>query len=511
VYDNLETPALYEHALRRQEGQLAQGGALVVRTGQHTGRSPNDKFIVKEPSSEARIWWGKINQPFEPASFDALHRRVLAYLQGQDRFIQDCVVGADPHYARRIRVITETAWHSLFARTMFAPAARGHDAAAFVPQFTVLHAPNFHAEPERDGTRSPAFVIIHFAKQLILIGGTSYAGEIKKSIFTIMNYLLPLEHVLSMHCAANIGPGGAVAIFFGLSGTGKTSLSADSRRTLIGDDEHGWSDRGVFNFEGGCYAKMIRLSPKAEPEIFATTRQFGTVLENVAMHPVTRELDLDDEQLTENTRGAYPLTLIPNAAPERAGGQPQHVVMLTCDAFGVLPPIAKLTPAQAMYHFLSGYTAKVAGTEKGVTEPKATFSACFGAPFMALKPGVYAELLGEKIAAGHVSCWLVNTGWIGGPYGVGSRIKIGYTRAMVEAALNGQLDKAPTACHPVFGIEAITRCPGVPEEVLNPRAAWKDPNAYDAKAADLARQFQANFIQFAEGVPSDVRAAAPRA
>ncbi|MBI4003798.1 MAG: phosphoenolpyruvate carboxykinase [Candidatus Omnitrophica bacterium] len=505
VWWNLRAPALYEEALRRREGQLAQGGALVVRTGQHTGRSPNDKFIVKEPSSAERIWWGKVNRPFEARKFDALHQRILAYLQGKDLFIQDCFAGADPAYRRSVRVITETAWHSLFARTMFLPGG-GEE---FVPEFTVLHAPNFQADPERDGTNSPTFIIVNFGKKLVLIGGTSYAGEIKKSVFTIMNYLLPQEHVLSMHCAANVGPKGDAAIFFGLSGTGKTSLSADSRRTLIGDDEHGWSDRGLFNFENGCYAKMIRLSPEAEPEIYATTRRFGTVLENVAMDPVTRTLDLDDDSLTENTRGAYPIEFIPNASPTRMAGHPANVIMLTCDAFGVMPPIAKLTSEQAMYHFISGYTAKVAGTEKGITEPKVTFSACFGAPFMALHPCVYAKLLGEKIERHQVTCWLVNTGWTGGPYGVGSRIAIGYTRAMVEAALSGALRDTPTKTDPTFGFEAVMRCPGVPDELLDPRSTWKDAKAYDTKAQELATKFRENFVPFADCEPAGVAAAGP--
>ncbi len=498
VYWNLDVPGLYEEALRRREGQLAQGGTLVVRTGQHTGRAPNDKFIVQEPSSAKRIWWGQVNRPFDGRRFDALHRRLLAYLQGKDLFVQDCFVGADPAYRRPIRVMTETAWHNLFARTMFIAAqqAVAADRSIFQPEFTVLHAPNFHAEPERDGTNSATFIMVHFGQKLILIGGTSYAGEIKKSVFTIMNYLLPLEDVLSMHCAANVGAQGDVAIFFGLSGTGKTSLSADPRRTLIGDDEHGWNDRGVFNFEDGCYAKMIRLSRTAEPEIYAMTKRFGTVLENVAMDPVTRELDLDDDSLTENTRGAYPINFIPNASPARMGEHPSNIIMLTCDAFGVIPPIAKLTREQAMYHFISGYTAKVAGTEKGVTEPKATFSACFGAPFMALHPHIYARLLGEKITKHHVACWLVNTGWTGGPYGVGSRIKIAYTRAMVEAALSGALSEAPTAVDPIFGIARVTRCPGVPDELLDPRATWNDPSAYEAKAQELSGKFHENFEQF---------------
>ena len=508
---NAGVPALYEEALRRREGQLAEGGALVVRTGQHTGRSPNDKFIVREPASAEHIWWGKVNRPFDARRFEALHARVLAYLTGKDLFVQDCFVGAEARYRRPIRVITETAWHSLFARIMFRPApvtgpapSSGGDGAPFAPEFTILHAPNFLAEPERDGTNSPTFILVHFGRKLILIGGTSYAGEIKKSVFTIMNYLLPLERVLSMHCAANIGPTGDVAVFFGLSGTGKTSLSADARRTLIGDDEHGWSDRGVFNFENGCYAKMIRLSPEAEPEIYAATRRFGTVLENVALDPATRALDLADEALTENTRGAYPIAFIANASETKTGAHPANIIMLTCDAFGVMPPIARLTPEQAMYHFISGYTAKVAGTETGVTEPTATFSACFGAPFMALRPCVYAKLLGEKIAQRHVRCWLVNTGWTGGPYGVGSRIAIGHTRAMVDAALSGALDAAPAEVDPVFKFARVTACPGAPEALLDPRASWQDPKAYDAKAQELAAKFRANFVQFADCEPACV-------
>ena len=509
VFWNLGVAALYEESLRRREGQLAAGGPLVVRTGQHTGRSPDDKFIVKEPSSAQHIWWGEVNRPFEPDRFDALHARLLSYFQGKDLFVQDCLVGADPAYQRPVRVITETAWHSLFARTMFLTAQAAGRRPAFEPEFTVLHAPNFQADPERDGTRSSTFILVHFGRKLVLIGGTSYAGEIKKSVFTIMNYLLPLEHVLSMHCAANIGADGTAALFFGLSGTGKTSLSADPHRTLIGDDEHGWSDRGLFNFENGCYAKMIRLSPEAEPDIYATTRRFGIVLENVTMDPVTRRLDLDDDSLTENTRGAYPIAFIEHASTTKMGPHPSHVVMLTCDAFGILPPIAKLSPEQAMYHFLSGYTAKVAGTEQGVTEPKATFSACFGAPFMALRPCVYAKLLGEKILAHDVTCWLINTGWTGGPYGVGSRIKIGHTRAMVEAVLSGALQDAPTAVDPTFGFASVTRCPGVPGELLSPRATWKDPQAYDRKVQELAVKFRENFVQFADCEPTCVCRSGP--
>ncbi|MBI3996921.1 MAG: phosphoenolpyruvate carboxykinase (ATP) [Candidatus Omnitrophica bacterium] len=505
IFWNLSTEQLYDEVLARHEAQRAKGDALVVHTGTHTGRAPNDKFIVREPSSEAHVGWGAVNRPFDARRFDQLHQRVLAYLAERELFVQDRFAGADPAYRRAIRVVTETAWHSLFARTMFLGASPADtDGRSFQPDFTILHAPNFLADPARDGTNSSAFILLHFGKKLVVIGGTHYAGEIKKSVFTIMNYLLPRAGVLSMHCAANIGKAGDVAIFFGLSGTGKTTLSADPRRMLIGDDEHGWSDRGIFNIEGGCYAKAIRLSPEAEPEIFATTRRFGTVLENVVMDPVTRALDLNSDAITENTRAAYPIHFIPNASTTGTGGHPSNILMLTCDAFGVLPPIATLTPAQAMYHFLSGYTAKVAGTEQGVTEPKATFSTCFGAPFMVLRPGVYATLLGENIARHKVSCWLVNTGWTGGPYGIGSRIKIAHTRAMVDAALTGALANAPTVVHPIFGVHAVQHCPGVPDAVLDPRAAWHDPKAYDVKAHELAKRFQQNFAAFADGVSSDI-------
>ena len=413
IYWNLSTPVLYEEAIRRHEGRLAHLGPLIVRTGQHTGRSPGDKFIVREPSSKEKIWWGDVNRAMSEDNFALLTRRLMAYLQGKDLFVQDCFAGADPEFRVPIRIITEHAWQNLFARNMFIQAKQ-EELLSHVPQFTVVAAPNFHADPEVDGTRSEVFVVIHFGKRLVLIGGTQYAGEIKKSIFTVMNYLLPQRGVLSMHSSANIGRQKDVAIFFGLSGTGKTTLSADSSRTLIGDDEHGWSDTGVFNFEGGCYAKVIRLSDQAEPEIYQATRSFGTILENVGFDSDTGRIDLNDDSLTENTRAAYPISHIQNATREGMGGHPKNIIMLTADAFGVLPPISKLTAAQAMYHFLSGYTAKVAGTEKGVTEPTATFSACFGAPFMALAPSVYAGLLGERIKKHTVNVWLVNTGWTGG-------------------------------------------------------------------------------------------------
>ena len=509
VYWNLSTPILYEEAIRRREGHMAHLGPLVVRTGEHTGRSPNDKFVVREPTSEDKVWWGAVNKAMETEHFASLQNRLLAYLQGKDLFIQDCFAGADPAYRLPIRVITETAWHNLFARNMFIQA-KAQELAEHTPQFTVINAPNFHAVPDVDGTRSVVFIVIHFGQKLVLIGGTQYAGEIKKSIFTVMNYLLPQKQVLSMHCSANVGPTGDVAIFFGLSGTGKTTLSADPNRTLIGDDEHGWSDKGIFNFEGGCYAKVIKLSPTAEPEIYETTRRYGTILENVGFDFKTRRLDLNDDSLTENTRAAYPISHIPNATREGLGGHPQNIIMLTCDAFGVLPPVAKLTPAQAMYHFLSGYTAKVAGTEKGVTEPSATFSTCFGAPFMALPPTVYANLLGEKIAAHGVNVWLVNTGWSGGPYGVGQRLAIGHTRALVHAALDGSLSQAPMITEPLFGLAVPTQCPGVPAEILTPRNTWNDKAAYDNQAKKLAGMFATNFKTFADQVTEEVRQAGPQ-
>ena len=509
IYHNLSTPRLYEEAIRRREGRLAHLGPLVVRTGQHTGRSPNDKFIVRDSVSEDKVWWGEVNKEISQEKFDGLYRRMLAYLQGRDLFVQDLYAGAEPAYRLNVRVINETAWHNLFARTMFI-RPRHEDLAEFEPGFIVIHAPNFHAIPEIDGTRSEVFVVIDFAKRLVLIGGTQYAGEIKKSVFTVMNFLLPQQGVLSMHASANIGREGDTAIFFGLSGTGKTTLSADPQRTLIGDDEHGWSDGGVFNFEGGCYAKVIKLSKEAEPEIYETTRRFGTILENVGFNSETGVLDLDDMSLTENTRAAYPISHIPNATREGGGGQPSNIIMLTADAFGVLPPIARLTPEQAMYHFISGYTAKVAGTEKGVTEPTATFSACFGAPFMALSPTVYAGLLGEKIKRHKVRVWLVNTGWTGGPYGEGQRMKIGYTRAMVRAALAGELDRVETRTDAFFGLDVPASVPGVPSEVLDPRHTWADKMAYDRQAEKLLRMFEANFEKYATLVPEGVRAAMSR-
>jgi phosphoenolpyruvate carboxykinase (ATP) len=509
-YWNLSSAALFDEAIRRREGATAHLGALVVRTGHHTGRSPNDKYIVKEPSSEKHIWWGKVNRAFDVERFQALHKRLLAYIQNKDIFIQDCYAGADPQYRLPIRIITETAWHSLFSRNLFVRLKK-EELAEHKPEFTVINMPRFHAIPEKDGTNSEVFVIVNFGERLVLIGGTSYAGEIKKSIFTVLNYTLPLQEVLSMHCSANFGKNKDVALFFGLSGTGKTTLSADPDRRLIGDDEHGWSKNGVFNFEGGCYAKVIRLSKEAEPEIYETTRRFGTILENVTYDAYTRRLNLDDASLTENTRAAYPISHIPNHEPSGMGGHPKNIMMLTADAFGVMPPIAQLTPEQAMYHFLSGYTAKVAGTEKGLgKEPQATFSTCFGGPFMALHPSVYANMLGEKIAQHKVHCWLVNTGWTGGPFGEGQRMKIAHTRAMVSAALDGRLAQVPTDEDPFFGLHIPKTCPDVPTEVLKPRNTWKDGNAYDEKAKYLAGLFHRNFEQFAPSVSEAIRAAGPK-
>ena len=509
---DLPTAALYEESIRRYEAAVSHLGPLVIRTGQYTGRLPKDKFFVREPSSESKICWGKINQPMAADKFETLKARLCAYLQVKDIFIENCYAGADEHYRVPIRIISERATAALFARTMFIRELDLDKLGHHVPEFTVLHAPDFHADPATDGTHSEAFVLLHFGKKLILIGGTAYAGEIKKSIFTVMNYLLPQQGVMAMHCSANYGTNeNDVAIFFGLSGTGKTTLSADPDRTLIGDDEHGWSDTGTFNFEGGCYAKVIKLSRQGEPEIYETTRRFGTILENVTMDMRTRHVNLDDASLTENTRAAYPITHIPNMTRTGKGGHPKHILMLTCDAFGVLPPLARLTPAQAMYHFLAGYTAKVAGTEAGIKEPQATFSPCFGAPFMALPPTVYAKFLGDKIAQHKVDVWLVNTGWSGGAYGQGERIKLAYTRAMVKAVLSGALKDVPTQADPIFGMAVPLSCPGVPGEMLNPRNTWKDKAAYDSKARELAAMFEKNFAENASDASPEIKAAGPKA
>ncbi|NPV46655.1 MAG: phosphoenolpyruvate carboxykinase (ATP) [Armatimonadetes bacterium] len=514
VYWTPSTPTLYEQVVRRREGILCHLGPIAVRTGHHTGRSPDDKFVVHEPSSADHIWWGDVNRPFEQSRFDALYQRLMAYVQGRDLFIQDCYVGADPQYRMPIRVITETAWQSLFARNMFIQIRDRAKLDEHVPEFRVLAFPHFHAVPELDGTRSESFILVDFGQKTILIGGTSYAGEIKKSVFTILNYYLPAQEVLSMHCSANTGPRGDVALFFGLSGTGKTSLSADPERALIGDDEHGWSDNGIFNFEGGCYAKVIRLSPEAEPEIYQCTRRFGTILENVMVDNETRRVDLNDDTLTENTRAGYPISHLSNVVKDGLGGHPENIVLLTCDAFGVMPPIARLTTEQAMYQFLSGYTARVAGTEKGMgKEPKETFSACFGAPFMARPPTVYAEMFGQRIRKHGAKCWLINTGWQGGSAvdeEHGRRISIAHTRALVRAALSGQLDDVPTETDPYFGLAVPTSCPGVPNSILRPRDTWYDPAAYDVQAERLVSLFEKNIAKFAGTVSREVLDAGPK-
>ena len=505
---NLAPSRLVEQAIVRGEGVLADSGALVFLTGQYTGRSPEDKFIVREPGVEAEVDWGKVNRPFDRAKFDALADRVRDHLRGREVWVQDAFAGTDPRHRLPIRVVCERAYHALFARQLFvrgsAEELEGHR-----PEFTIVAAPGFKAIPERDGTRSEVFILLDFARRLVLIGGTMYAGEIKKSVFSILNTLLPREGVLPMHCSANVGEAGDVALFFGLSGTGKTTLSADPSRGLIGDDEHGWSDEGVFNFEGGCYAKCIRLDPRHEPDIYNAIR-FGTVLENVVLDPETRAPDFDDATLTENTRAAYPIDAIPNHVPSGRGGHPRHLVFLTCDAFGVLPPLSRLSPEQAMYHFLSGYTAKVAGTERGLgAEPSAVFSTCFGAPFMTLPPRRYADLLGAKLRRHKADAWLLNTGWTGGGFGQGKRISLPHTRAFVDAIMNGSLGDVSYAVDPIFGLEYPTSCPGVPAEILEPRGLWADPLAYDAQATRLAGRFRENFARFQDVAPA-IKEAGPR-
>jgi phosphoenolpyruvate carboxykinase (ATP) len=507
---NLGPARLVEEALKRGEGLLAAEGPLVVKTGEHTGRSAKDKFIVRDAETETNIWWDN-NASIAPEHFAALKEDFLAALaERKELFVQDLYGGSQPEHRVRVRVINELAWHSLFIRTLLVRPG-SEELAGFEPEFTIVDLPSFRADPARHGTRSETVIAVNLTERLILIGGTAYAGEMKKSVFGILNYLLPPTGVMPMHCSANIGPKGDTAVFFGLSGTGKTTLSADASRTLIGDDEHGWSDTAVFNFEGGCYAKMIRLSAEAEPEIYATTKRFGTVLENVVMDEATRMLDLDDSSLAENTRGAYPIHFIPNCSAENMGPVPKNVVFLTADAFGVLPPIARLTPEQAMYHFLSGYTAKVAGTEIGVTEPEATFSTCFGAPFMPRFPWVYGNLLKERIAKGGVHCWLVNTGWTGGKYGVGSRMPIKATRALLNAALDGSLRNVEFRKDPNFGFDVPVSVPGVDGAILNPRDTWADKAEYDATAAKLVALFTDNFAKFATHVDAEVLTAAPRA
>jgi phosphoenolpyruvate carboxykinase (ATP) len=509
VRADLSTAELVEHAIHADEGVLAAEGPLVVRTGKHTGRSPEDKFVVEEPSSRDKIWWGKVNRPISAEHYDRLRARLVKYCADRDLYSQDMLIGADPAHQRRLRVYTETAWASIFARNLFRRTTAA-ERIGFEPNFTIICVPSFQADPSTEGTRTGTAILLHLERMEIIIVGTEYAGEIKKSAFTVMNYLMPDEGVLPMHSSVNVGPDGDSVVFFGLSGTGKTTLSADPLRSLIGDDEHGWGSDYVFNFEGGCYAKTIRLSPMYEPDIFQTTRRFGTVLENVPVDPETRELDLDSEVFTENTRGAYPLHFIGNADPTGMTVQPRTVVLLTADAFGVLPPIARLTHAQAAYHFISGYTAKLAGTEVGVKEPKATFSACFGAPFMPRHPGEYAAMLTERLAAQDATVWLVNTGWTGGPYGTGERMNIDHTRSMVRAALDGRLAGVAMRRDPVFDVAVPVSCPDVPDRFLDPRSTWADPLAYDDAAARLASMFEENFAEYAEGVSEEIRVAGPR-
>jgi phosphoenolpyruvate carboxykinase (ATP) len=504
---NLATALLVERILARGEARLSARGAVTAVTGEFTGRTPTNKFIVKNAPTASTVAWGKVNQPISPEVFEKVRRRMAAYVKGREVFVQDCHAGADPAYRLRVRVVTELAWHSLFVHQLFLrPAAQ--ELIDFVPDFTIVAMPGCRAVPAEDGTTTGTYILVDFERRLILIGGTYYAGEMKKSIFGVLNFLLPARGVFPMHCSANVGPDGDTALFFGLSGTGKTTLSADSHRRLIGDDEHGWGDHGVFNFEGGCYAKCIRLSLEQEPQIWNAIR-FGSVLENVAVDPRTRRLNFDSDELTENTRAAYPLEFIEGSVVPGVGGHPRNVVLLTADAFGVLPPISKLTPEQTMYHFLSGYTAKVAGTERGLgNEPEATFSACFGGPFLPRPAAVYAGLLGEKLRRHDSRCWLVNTGWTGGPYGVGERMKLKYTRAMLRSATAGDLDYVPTVTDPVFGLAVPSTCPGVPPRFLDARGMWADKDAYDRAARDLSVRFNKNFAKF-KGVAPEVAAAAP--
>jgi phosphoenolpyruvate carboxykinase (ATP) len=513
AYWNLPTEALYEEAVFRGEGVTSAGGPFIAHTGKHTARSANDKFVVRHVDSENNIWWGSYNRPFSPEKFEALYERLLGYLQGRDLFVQDLYVGADEQYRLPVRIVTELAWHSMFVRNMFLLPQSLEEYKRFIPEFTVIGVPGFKGSPSIDNTNTETFIVLNFEEKLAIIGNTEYAGELKKSVFTLLNYLLPLEGVLSMHCSANVNPDDAndVALFFGLSGTGKTTLSADPTRRLIGDDEHGWSDNGVFNFEGGCYAKVIGLSESAEPEIYATTKRFGTILENVPFDPVTRLIDLDDDSITENTRASYPLEFIAHAVPEKKAGHPKNVVLLTCDANGVMPPIARLSPNQALYQFISGYTSKIAGTEVGLREePEITFSACFGGPFMVHHPYKYAELLKHKIQRYGAQCWLVNTGWVGGPYGVGKRISIRHTRALLNAALSGKLDHVAYTTDPIFGFEVPRECPGVPAEVLSPAASWGDKKEYDRRYRDLAMRFKENFAKFEGQTPAEIREAGPK-
>jgi phosphoenolpyruvate carboxykinase (ATP) len=511
IYWNLPSEALYEEIVFRGEGRLSHLGPIVVDTGKHTARAAGDKFIVREPTSENRIWWGEYNRPYSQDKFEELYSRVQGFLQGRDLFIQDCYGGADPEYCLPVRIVTEFAWHSLFARNMFIKPMTNDEYRRHVPEFTVIAIPSFKAFPQFDGTPANTFIVINFEQNLCIIGNTAYGGEIKKSIFTLLNYLLPLRGVMPMHCSANVGKDGHTALFFGLSGTGKTTLSADPNRNLIGDDEHGWSDEGIFNFEDGCYAKVIGLSASAEPEIYACTRKFGTILENVIYDSVTRMIDLDDDTLTENTRASYPLEFIENAIQEKRGGHPNNIILLTCDASGVMPPIARLTPDQALYHFISGYTAKVGGTEIGLgEEPEITFSACFGAPFMVHHPAFYADLIKRKILRYNVNCWLLNTGWVGGPYGVGKRISIRYTRDLLNAALDGRLLDVEYYTDRIFGFKVPTSAPQIPESVLYPASSWASEEAYMKRYRGLASRFIDNFKKFESDVSKEIREAGPR-
>ena len=511
AYWNLPVEALYEEIIFRKEGRLSHQGPIVVNTGKHTARAANDKLIVREAGSEDHIWWGEYNRPINAEKFEELYARLLGFIQGRDLFVQDCFGGADQNYNLPVRIITEYAWHSLFARNMFILPETNEDYRRHIPEFTVICVPSFQAYPSIDGSPSKTFIVINFEQGLCIIGNTEYGGEIKKSIFTVLNYLLPLQGVMTMHCSANAGDNGDVALFFGLSGTGKTTLSADPTRRLIGDDEHGWSDEGVFNFEAGSYAKVILLSPTAEPQIYACTRKFGTILENVVYDPVTRLIDLDDDSITENTRASFPLVYIDNAIPEKQAGHPENIILLTCDASGVMPPIARLTPDQALYHFISGYTSKVAGTEIGLgQEPEITFSTCFGAPFMVHHPNYYADLLRRRITRYNVNCWLLNTGWVGGRYGIGKRISIQYTRAMLSAALSGALADVEYKIDPIFGFKVPTQCPDVPDEVLNPASAWPSESDYTARYRDLASRFIDNFRKFEDETDAAIRNSGPK-
>ena len=507
VHWNSTTPQLYEAGLRRSEGVLSIDGAFVTKTGEYTGRSPKDKFMIKDPSIDKDVWWGPVNQPLENDKFRIIQNRMMDYLQGREVFVQDCYCGADPTYRLPVRIVTENAWHSLFARNMFIQP-EDEELMTFRPEWTVIQIPDFHSIPDTDGTNSEVCILVNIPEKTVLVGGSHYTGEIKKSIFGVMNWILPALGVMTMHCSASVGESGDTAIFFGLSGTGKTTLSSDSKRTMIGDDEHGWSDSGIFNFEGGCYAKTINLSAQAEPEIYAASRRFGTVLENVVIDPTTRMPDFYDGSLAENARSSYPLDYLKKVDPSGMGNHPENIIMLTADAFGVLPPISKMSADQAMYHFLSGYTAKVAGTERGMTSgAEATFSTCFGAPFLPRHPTVYAKLLGEKIAKHNSNCWLVNTGWSGGVYGVGDRMKISHTKAMVNAALENKLSNVEMHTDPNFGLLVPQNCPNVPTEVLTPRKTWSNNEEYDSTAQTLAKAFENNFKQFENHVSEDVNKA----